>query len=1328
MTNSVTYKTFEKKVVYAFSVINKDGKLDYYDGLRKVGDTSIDNFKTDLRDDSDDLKNIARKRIKQYAGTSGLPYSIDLSRLAVKKDDTFYRDYDVHKVLQRSGIEKEELGEGNEWYRASLETIIEAIKAVEDGRNTITSPEKVLIEDKIVFRPEQLEAIKKTGQVFKKKNKMLWNAKMRFGKTLSALQVVKENNLKKTLIITHRPVVSQGWFEDFSKIFKADDKYLFGSKEKGEKIDYLKKAEDPYVYFASIQDLRGLSTFGGKHTTENIVVAEIEWDCIIIDEAHEGTRTDLAKNVLSIIGKKAKVLELSGTPFNILDDYEEDQVFTWDYVMEQEAKLRWEKEKPNELNPYETLPKVNMYTFELKNIITDKEFFSIEDKAFNFMEFFRTKEEDKFVYEEKINQFLNEITKDNKNNNYPYSTEEFRNNLRHTLWLLPSVSSCKALKNLLDKHPIFSDYEIINVVDDGKEDGESKTDVDRVKKAITDKPHESKTITLSVRKLTTGVTIKEWTGVVFLNNTNSPSAYLQAAFRAQTPFVDPINMGIKTNSYVFDFAPDRALTVMTEAAKLNSGVGKKTTNLQKEQMQKFLNFLPILGETGHGMAEYDVDSLLTKLKVVYAEKAVRTGFDDDSLYNDELLTLNDVDLNDFKELKAIIGSSNSSKLPTNIDINKQGLSDEEYDRAERSKNKKAKDRTEEEIEALKKLRESKKQRKTMISILRGISIRIPLMIYGMEIDVADDIDINRFVDEVDEISWLEFMPDKITKRLFKRYAKYYDNEVFIEAGRIIRSKAKSYDNLGYMDRTEKLADLFGSFKNPDKETVLTPWRVVNMHLATTIGGLCYFDENFENSSSPGKSIRKWIETDITNQVYSDDARILEINSKTGLYPLFVVNSLFYKRMYELSDSRAGVFNKFDEELLIKEILEKNVFVLAKTKMARTITQRTLAGYNSWNTNISFIENLTTSLKKEMDKTIKIIEGEFDNMKFDVIIGNPPYSESDGGAGSSSTPTYNNFIDAAKKLEPKYLSFIIPSRWFIGGKGLDSFRDEMLKDVHIKSIYDWTTPQDIFPKTEIKGGVMYFLWDKKYNNSNNLVKVSTYENKELLQTSYRNLRMHGADIFVRYQLGFNILEKIFDMNVPKPFENTMSKYISSRKPFGLGTDFDSTVNFKNTSVGLNSPIKCYAKKNKIGYVEESDVKVNDQWIPDWKVIAPYANNIGTDANDDNLNTIVIEPYSICTETYILFGINLISDEKSAENLAKYLKTKFSRFLNSLAKITQHGTSKTYIFVPVQNFSSDSDINWSQGIEEIDQQLYRKYGLNDNEIKFVESKIKLMDIVK
>lgn len=307
----------------------------------------------------------------------------------------------------------------------------------------------------------------------------------------------------------------------------------------------------------------------------------------------------------------------------------------------------------------------------------------------------------------------------------------------------------------MNNHPIFGqEYQIINVVDNGDTvDGSaSKTDLERVRQAITDSPSETKTITLTVRKLTTGVNVKEWTAVMFLSNTNSAMQYLQAAFRAQTPFSDP-KLGMKTNAYIFDFAPDRALTVMAESTSLSTKTGKLISVNQKQEMSQLLNFMPIIGNVGNGMKSYSVDNLLTQIKRVYAEKAVRSGFDDDSLYSDELLMLDNADVEAFKDLQKIVGSTKSEKIDNKVNVNNQGLTQEEYDKANRGEKKPKKQRTEAEQKAIDKKKELSNQRKTMISVLRGISIRIPMMIYGMPIDIDEDVDIDTFINNVDSQSW-----------------------------------------------------------------------------------------------------------------------------------------------------------------------------------------------------------------------------------------------------------------------------------------------------------------------------------------------------------------------------------------------------------------------------------------------------------------------------------------------------------------------------------------------------------------------------------------------
>ena len=456
--------------------------------------------------------------------------------------------------------------------------------------------------------------------------------------------------------------------------------------------------------------------------------------------------------------------------------------------MEQPAKLNWDLENPEQPNPYEQLPEVLMYTFEMKH----KEKFTDENKSFNFREFFRVDDKGELVYKADVRRFLDNITNPDSETNYPFSTREYRDELRHTLWLMPGVREANAFEKLLKEHPVFGmDYKIVNVVRNDKSDNildTSGDDLSKVRQAITDDPSQTKTITLTVRRLPTGVNVPEWTAVMFLSNTSSSTNYLQAAFRAQTPFSHE-KLGMKKRCYIFDFAPDRALTVMAETAQINSGVGKKNTHQQKQAMANLLNFLPILGKSDNGMEPFNVDRMLTQIKKVYAEKAVRSGFEDDSLYNDNLLTLTSDDAELFNKLNAIVGKTQKQKTPTKVTINVSDLTDEEYDQAEKAKKKRPHERSQEEKEAMEKLKEARKKQKTMISILRGVSIRIPMMIYGMDVDLSKDITIEDFIKEVDDESWKEFMPSGFTKGMFKEITKYYDAEVFIEAGRIISQRA-----------------------------------------------------------------------------------------------------------------------------------------------------------------------------------------------------------------------------------------------------------------------------------------------------------------------------------------------------------------------------------------------------------------------------------------------------------------------------------------------------------------------------------------------------------
>ena len=1142
---------------------------------------------------------------------------------------------------------------------------------------------------------------------------MLWNAKMRFGKTLTSLELIKEQKYTKVLIMTHRPVVSDSWVEDFGKMKMAEEGYRYGSEDTQFKLKDLKSGNTPFIYFVSIQKLR---YGGGKVNLREFT--DVDWDLIIIDEAHEGTQTELADNVLKSLEKdNTKILSLSGTPFNIQDQYSEESVYTWDYPMEQLAKLRYSLEHPTEENPYESLPKVNMFTFEMKN----KERFLDDSKSFNFREFFRVNENNEFVHKVDINAFLDNITNQDSNTNYPFSTKQYRNELRHTLWLLPGVKEANAFEKLLNEHRIFGkEYKIVNVVKDDKSDSNevaTKGDLDKVRQAIGD-PSQSKTITLTVRKLTTGVNIPEWTAVLFLSNTNSAMNYLQAAFRAQTKFSHE-KLGMKKNCYIFDFAPDRALTVMAESAQINSGVGKKNTLQQKEAMTQLLNFMPILGQTDHGMKVFNVDRMLTQLKKVYAEKAVRSGFEDDSLYNDELLTLDEADLNDFNNLKEIVGKTNLSGLPKKVEINVNGLTDEEYEKGEKAQKKKPRERTTEEKEIIEKVKQAKKQRKTMISILRGISIRIPMMIYGMPIEVDKEMGIDEFVNHVDSISWEEFMPKGIKKSDFKRFAKYYDPEVFVEAGRIIRQRAQSYDDLEYTERAEKIAELFGTFKNPDKETVLTPWRVVNLQLSKTIGGLRYFDENFENTTLNGQDSITWVDTEITKEVFKPNTKILEINSKTGLYPLYVASSLFYQKRNKLNDDRAGRFSKIDEDEIIQEVLKENIYVIAKTPMAKTITQRTLAGYNDWTTNILYVKEINQKLKSNMDRTIEEIQKGLNVMKFDVVVGNPPYQEAGVKDGSRDEPVYHEFIKLAYEISDKSV-LITPGRFlFNAGQTPKSWNEKMLADEHLKVVHYEQNSSKIFPNTDIKGGIVV-----TYHDKNKIFgAIDTFTHFSELNSILGKVVTDNFESFNELLYGkssYKLTSKIYE-DFP-----ILKGRVSIGEEKSIGSNiFDKLpeIFFSNQQNDRQIRILGRENNNRVYKWMDKSYLMDHPNFEKYKVILPASN--GSGALGETLSTPLIgEPLVGYTQTFISFGS--FNDDSEVQNVFKYVKSKFMRVMLGTMKITQHNQSKeVWKNVPLQDFSSNSDIDWTKSIPEIDQQLYKKYGLNPEEINFVEEKVKPME---
>lgn len=348
-----------------------------------------------------------------------------------------------------------------------------------------------------------------------------------------------------------------------------------------------------------------------------------------------------------------------------------------------------------------------------------------------------------------------------------------------------------------------------------------------------------------------------------------------------------------------------------------------------------------------------------------------------------------------------------------------------------------------------------------------------------------------------------------------------------------------------------------------------------------------------------------------------------------------------------------------------------------------------------------------------------VHGGIRGMKFDFIIGNPPYQEEDGGASASAKPVYQYFVDGASRVSESYC-LIMPSRWYAGGKGLDEFRNKMLEDIHVKALHDFPNTNDMFPNVNIRGGVCIIQWDSRYDNSLNGTKIVVHEGKNE-HVSMRQLKYKDIDIFIRNFQSIAVLEK----TKTDSEQDNMAQHVSPRRPFGIGSDFSKSDAFHKESTDMKQPVACVGKRRQVGYVEYDNVVAHREWINVWKVFVPRANNIGTELNDDNLNSFAEEPGVICTEAYIVVGMDLNLDKQSAKALEKYLQTRFARFLHSIAKASQDASSKTYRFIPTQDFTSASDIDWSKSVPEIDRQLYKKYGLDEKEIEFIETHVKEMN---
>ena len=608
-------------MIYAYST----PQIAAHEGWTKIGYTEDQDVET---------------RIKQQTHTSDTEARLEWKGTAIFDDGSFDRftDHDFHAYLRKSGVENKKK---TEWFHVDGPAGRSKFYDFKTDRGIL----KALGTIPYTLRKEQAAAVEQTAKYYHSSQggEFLWNAKPRFGKTLSVYDFCKRVGATSVLIVTNRPAIANSWYSDYAQFMGEQSGYRFVSEtdslkgkpyvlSRGEWLACDKTGVKGYIEFVSLQDLKGSVYFGG-HFDKLKEVRDNEWSVLVIDEAHEGVDTLKTDTAFDHIKRKF-TLHLSGTPFKALanEKFHDGAIFNWTYADEQKAKREWTSED-GENNPYANLPRLNLYTYQMSEIVKDEMSRGIEidgeteEYAFDLNEFFETKN-GRFVHDESVSKFLDALTTQTK---FPFSTEELRNELKHTFWLLNRVDSAKALAKKLEEHPVFSNYKIVLAAGDGKLDDSEETQksYDKVREAIAN--HE-KTITLSVGQLTTGVTIPEWTAVLMLSNVKSPALYMQAAFRAQNPcmFRENGNFYRKENAYVFDFDPARTLTIFEEFANdLSSDTanGKGDMDARKQHVRELLNFFPVIGEDEQGeMIALDAEKVLSIPRKIRSQEVVRRGF------------------------------------------------------------------------------------------------------------------------------------------------------------------------------------------------------------------------------------------------------------------------------------------------------------------------------------------------------------------------------------------------------------------------------------------------------------------------------------------------------------------------------------------------------------------------------------------------------------------------------------------------------------------------------------------------------------------------------
>ena len=1292
----------------------------------------------------------------------------EFENTAALSDDVFFRDYAIHHylecVLHKHRLQESDIPVGlyysKEFFKDT--TTKDVTAAIEDihinfKRNTgnykfydanTKLPETFTYASTGYWelRPNQRQTVENFKEAIESGRKnLLMYAVMRFGKSFTSLYCAKEMVARLVLVVSAKADVKEEWkrtvesAENFNNeyVFLSSDDLLRDSSAIQSKFDEGKKI----IIFLTLQDLQG-EGIKDKHKE----LFENKVDLLIVDETHYGARAESYGKVLRdknyekdvrekhadddfIEYDKAEetlkslsvdvTLHLSGTPYRILmgSEFEKDDIIAFyqftDIVKDQKKWYEENllKEEPEWHNPYYGFPQMVRFAFtpsksalELLNSLKSNGVtyaFSELLKPASIKKDTENNMHKKFIHEKEVLELFMAIDGSKEDDGLlsflDYDKIKNGKMCQHIVVVLPYCSACDALEGLIKNHASefknLQQYEIINI--SGVDKPNEYRNIQAVKAKIKNCDDvQKKTITLTVNRILTGSTVEQWDTMIYLKDTSSPQEYDQAIFRLQNQFIkkyinnsgEEIRFNMKPQTLLVDFDPHRMFTMQEQKSMIyNVNTDVAGNQHLEERLSEELRISPIIQINKNKITQVEPNDILEIISRYSNSKGVLEETKDIPV---DMSLLNYEELRKIIEQQAELGSKGGLSMDAytgeenNFDDSDENNDDNNSDNEEKNT---AKDNNthskneEDDIKSLENKFRTYYSRILFFSFLTSDTVKSVddiLVVIGNETNerIAKNLGISK--------SELSFIKEHINLFILRQ----------------LDYKIQNLNKLAHdesVDPVERALTAIKKFDRISDSEVTTPANVAD-NMISLISDDCFSD-------LPSR-------------------RILDIASKMGEFAIAIVhrcNSMGIStdeiRNSIMSIPTSSIAYEFTRK--VYEVLGLNVDMIVMQFTSYDLLDLKEIDSNGRETDKVDYSKIKTILSQNCMASEMILNYNIDNegeqMKFNAVVGNPPYHEDDGGAGASARAIYPYFVKIAKTTSSRYSSVIIPTRWFTGGKHLNEFRTSMLNDVHIKELHDCLHPEEIFPNTNNRGGICYILWDKDYNNVEAVskTKVVTHGNKNQLEISNRLLKTRDLDLFIRNFNAISILDKV----IPSEETETMNTHISARKPFGIESNIVKTSDWHSDSSELTEPVQCYGKGQKLGYVSKSKITSNIDYLDCWKVFAPRANNVGTELNDDNLNTFIGSPGQICTEAYIMFGCGLVLNEHSAENLAKYFNTKFARFMHGLAKSSHDAPRSTYRFVPVVDFNEE----WT------DEKLYNKYGLNQDEIDLIESSIKPMD---